>query len=90
LFKKRGEEIRQSIRGVEFDQSILHEYMEISQWNSFVQLIHTNKGRENKGTLYVKITLKKNWREEHKDSVKCKDEDVIMKTVMEFSTLKIL
>jgi hypothetical protein len=24
------------------DQTILHEYMEISQWNTFVQLAHTN------------------------------------------------
>jgi hypothetical protein len=35
-------EIRKSNRRAEFDQRTLHTYMEISQRNPFVQLIHAN------------------------------------------------
>jgi hypothetical protein len=41
IFKgRRG--IRKSNQGGEFDQSTLYTSMEISQWNSFVQLIHAD------------------------------------------------
>jgi hypothetical protein len=35
--------VRNSHGEGEFDQSALNEYMEILQWNPFVQLIYTNK-----------------------------------------------
>jgi hypothetical protein len=40
----RGNKVmRGVIRGGEFNQGTLYAYMEISQWNPFVQLIYTNK-----------------------------------------------
>jgi hypothetical protein len=35
--------LRDNNRGDEFDRSALHTFMEILQWNPFVELIHANK-----------------------------------------------
>jgi hypothetical protein len=42
---KLGGEIRKSNTD-EYDQSTLYAYMEISQWNPFVQLIYANEKLE--------------------------------------------
>jgi hypothetical protein len=44
--------------GGEFDQSVLYAYMEISQWNPFVQLIYVNK-KKNRKHGQKRIKLKK-------------------------------
>jgi hypothetical protein len=49
--------MRKGNKGDEFDQNTLYAYIEISQWNSFVQLIYASKKEKNRQTTSSKILV---------------------------------